>query len=467
MSELRLYNTLSRTRERFEPLDPAQVGVYSCGPTVYSHQHLGNMRAYVFADLLKRTLRWFGWEVRHVINITDVGHLTDDADEGEDKMEVAARRSGESAWDVAERWTAIFKRDLERLRVLEPDVWCRATDHIDEQIEMIRRLEARGFTYVTADGVYFDVSKDPGYGELARLRLDEQAPGERIEHADVKRNRADFALWKLSPADGAQRQMEWDSPWGRGFPGWHIECSAMSTRYLGEQFDIHTGGVDHIPVHHTNEIAQSENALEVRPWVRFWMHGGWLMFNDEKMSKSRGSVRTLDDLIADGVDPGAFRFFLLGAHYRQQMSFTDEALQGARTAHARLLRRAAELRASEDSRGAEHVEGYRERFREALADDLNAPRALAVVWEVVRSGELGDVQKHELLSDLDEVLGLGLADAELPEGESDARIDGLVRERDEARAARDFARADALRDQLQAEGIVLEDSPDGTRWRRG
>jgi cysteinyl-tRNA synthetase len=466
VSELRLYNTLTREKESFAPIEPPRVKIYSCGPTVYSHQHLGNMRAYVFADLLKRTLRWFGYEVMHVVNITDVGHLTDDADAGEDKMEVAARMSGSSAWDVAEKWTRIFKQDLAKLRVEPPDVWCKATDHIAEQIEMIQKLEAKGFTYATGDGIYFDTSKDPSYGELGRLRLDEQATTERIGAADEKRNRPDFALWKFSGPAAPKRQMEWDSPWGRGFPGWHIECSAMSTRYLGEQFDIHTGGVDHIPVHHTNEIAQSENALDVRPWVKLWMHGGWLMFNKEKMSKSKGSVRTLDDLIEEGIEPEAYRFFLLGAHYRQQTSFTDEAMLGAQRAYQRLLRRVIELRASDESRGPEHIEALRERFREALADDLNAPRAIAVVWEVVHSDAIGAVQKSELLADFDQVLGLGLVEASAPVQEADERIDALVREREAARAARDFGRADEIRDQLQAEGIVLEDGPDGTRWHR-
>jgi cysteinyl-tRNA synthetase len=467
VSELRLYNTLAREKQAFAPLQPGRVRIYSCGPTVYSHQHLGNMRAYVFADLLKRTLRWFGHAVFHVVNITDVGHLTDDADSGEDKMERAARQAGESIWQVAERWTRIFKRDLERLRVLPPDIWCKATDHIAEQIEMIRKLEARGFTYRTADGLYFDTSKDPGYGELARLQLEAQESQERALGAAGKRNRADFALWKLSPSDGPRRQMEWPSPWGTGFPGWHIECSAMSTRYLGEQFDIHTGGVDHIPVHHTNEIAQSENALGVRPWVRFWMHGGWLMFEGDKMSKSRGTVRTLDDLDAAGIEPETFRLFLLGAHYRQQMSFSDDALHSAQNAWRRLARRVAELRgAAPGAADPAAAEAFGARFRAALADDLNAPQALALVWELLRSEAPGAAAKLALLESFDRVLGLGLAEIGPERPESDARIDALVAEREAARRARDFRRADAIREQLREEGIALEDGPQGPRWRR-
>ncbi len=272
MTELMLYNTWSRGKERFEPLDPGLVRIYSCGPTVGGRQHVGNMRPYLFADLLTRTLRFAGYRVRHVIHITDVGHLTDDADAGEDKVEQAAREGGLSAWDVAEKWTHLYKQDLAKLRVREPDVWCKATDHIPEQIDMIRKLEEKGFTYRTSDGIYFDTSKDPNYGRLARLDLEAQQSGERIARATEKRNPVDFALWKFSPAEGPRRQMEWESPWGVGFPGWHIECSAMSSKYLGVPFDIHTGGVDHLPVHHPNEIAQSEIAFDVRPWVRFWMH---------------------------------------------------------------------------------------------------------------------------------------------------------------------------------------------------
>jgi cysteinyl-tRNA synthetase len=467
VSELFLYNTLTRQKESFSPLSADAVGIYSCGPTVYSHAHLGNMRPYVFADLLRRTLQYRGYAVKHIMNITDVGHLSDDADAGEDKMELAARTTGLSIWDIAERYTEIFKSDLKKLKVLEPDVWCRATDHIAEQIELVQTLEEKGFTYRADDGIYFDTSKDTHYGELARLNLEAQQAQERIEAASHKRNPADFGLWKLSPRDGPKRQMEWDSPWGVGFPGWHIECSAMSSKYLGVPFDIHTGGVDHIPVHHTNEIAQSECAFEVRPWVRFWMHNGWLMFDKAKMAKSGGSVVRLADLEEHGIEPLAFRFFLLGAHYRQQVTYSDEAIQGAQSAYRRLVRHAVELRESQESLGPEHVESHRSRFRDALDDDLNSPQALAVVWEVVRSRELGPREKWSLLEDFDRVLGLDLAHARLDEGELDDEVQQLIDERERARANRNFPRADQIRDELQARGIVLEDSPQGTRWRRG
>jgi cysteinyl-tRNA synthetase len=416
---------------------------------------------------LNRTLRYFGYHVRHVINITDVGHLTSDADSGDDKMEKAARESRASAWDIAARWTGVFRADLAKLNFREPDLWCRATDHIPQQIAMIETLAAKGFTYRTSDGLYFDTSKDPHYGELARLDLAEQETQERIEHAGEKRNTADFALWKLSPP-GESRQMEWDSPWGRGFPGWHIECSAMSIAHLGPRFDIHTGGVDHIPVHHPNEIAQSEAALGVHPWVPYWLHGGWLMFGDSKLSKSTGgSVLNLDALLDSGIAALSYRYFLLGGHYRQQLAFSEEAIRGAESARNRLLRHAIEAREDGSSRGKQEQAELRARFRAALADDLNAPRALAVAWEVARSDSLGGREKWELLCEFDAVLALGLADAKPEEQETDAEIDALVRARDAARADKNWKRADELRNELKRRGITLTDSPQGTRWKRG
>jgi cysteinyl-tRNA synthetase len=383
-------------------------------------------------------------------------------------MEKAARESRLSAREIADKWTSVFRTDLAKLGVREPDVWCKATEHIPEQIEMIRLLEARGFTYRTSDGLYFDTSKDAHYGELARIDLAALETSGRIEHASEKRNVSDFALWKLSPPDGPVRQMEWGSPWGRGFPGWHIECSAMSVKHLGRSFDIHTGGADHIPVHHPNEIAQSENALDVRPWVRIWMHTGWLMFDGAKISKSTGgSVLNLDELIASGFDPLAFRYFVLGGHYRQQLTYSDDAIRGAETAHRRLLRHAAELAEDKTSFGALTAEELRARFRAALADDLNAPRALAVAWEAVRSDKLGGREKHALLSEWDAVLQLGLAEARVAPVESDAELDALVRERDAARAAKNWKRADEIRNLFKERGILIEDSPQGSRWRRG
>ena len=467
MSGLQLYNTLSRRKEAFEPLEPGHVRIYSCGPTVYSAQHIGNLRPYLFADLLRRTLEYEGYRVTHVVNITDVGHLTDDADAGEDKMEVAARRTGRRAEEIAAEFERQWKEDCRRVGCLPAHAYPRASEHIPEQIEMARALEAGGYTYRIEDGLYFDVSRFPRYAELARLDLEGQEGGARIGDVEGKRNAADFAVWKFA-AEGVKRQQEWDSPWGRGFPGWHLECSAMSVKYLGTTFDIHTGGVDHIPVHHSNEIAQSECALGVHPWVRVWMHEEFLDFRGEKMSKSKGNIYVLDDLVAQGIEPLAYRFFFLQAHYRQQQTFTDEALAAAATGYDRLVTLAAAVRDATGPVDEVKLAAQRERFREALRDDLNAPRAVAVVWEVARSADLTPAERWALLADFDAVLGLDLANA-VPRAsvrERDPRIDGLVAERDAARARKDFATADRIRDELAAEGILLEDTPDGARWRR-
>jgi cysteinyl-tRNA synthetase len=467
LTELLLYNTRTRRKEPFRPLEPGRARVYSCGPTVYSPQHLGNMRPYVFADLLKRALLAEGLEVIHVINVTDVGHLTDDADAGEDKMELAARASGRRTEEIAAEITARWQRDLERLHCLPPEVLCKATEHVADQIEMIRVLEQKGVTYRIEDGIYFDVSKFPRYAELARLDLAGQHTGGRVGDVKGKRNPQDFALWKFAKP-GVARQHEWDSPWGRGFPGWHIECSAMSTRYLGRQFDIHTGGVDHLPVHHTNEVAQSETALDVHPWVNVWMHEEHVDFQGTKMSKSLGNILTLDDLVARGIRPLAYRYFLLQAHYRKQQSCTDEALEAADRGYRRLLLASAEARQAEGAPDAARVAPLSERFRAAVRDDLNAPRALAVAVEVLREPGLSAVDRRALLEEFDRWLGLDMLTAELPDAaqESDPRIDALVAQREDARARRDFAEADRIRDALARENVLIEDTPQGPRWRR-
>jgi cysteinyl-tRNA synthetase len=467
VSGLVLYDTRARRKRRFEPMEPGHVRMYTCGPTVYAPQHVGNLRSQLFADLAKRAFLAEGWRVTHVINVTDVGHLTDDADAGEDKIERAARESGERAEAIAARHTAQWLRARARVGCLPPEVLCRATEHLPEQIELVRILEERGYTYRTPDGIYFDTSKFPRYADFARLDLEAQRGGARIGDVAGKRHPADFALWKQSPP-GVRRQQEWDSPWGRGFPGWHLECSAMSVRYLGRNFDVHTGGVDHVAVHHTNEIAQSECAFDVQPWVAFWLHNEFLGFRGAKMSKSQGNVCLLDDLVERGFPPLAFRYFFLQAHYRQQQSLTDEAMEAAATGYERLLAHASEAGGAGGEANTGRMEGLRARFREAVRDDLNAPRALAVAWDAARSRELGPGERAALLRDFDAVLGLELGSA-LPRAaaqESDPRIDALVAEREAARRRRDFAAADRLRDALAAEGVVVEDTPAGPRWRR-
>ena len=468
MTQLHLYNSLTRSIEPFQPRTPGKARVYSCGPTVYSRQHLGNMRPYVLADLLTRVLRLEGLAIEHVINITDVGHLTDDADQGEDKLELAARQSGSSALDVARVWTELFKRDLALLSVREPNVWARATEHIAEQIAMIQALERKGLTYLTRDGLYFDTARDPGYGALSRLKASTEHA--RVGAASGKRAPADFALWKLSPSNGPRRQLEWPSPWGVGFPGWHIECSAMATKYLGPEIDIHTGGVDHVAVHHTNEIAQAENALDSRPWVKVWMHGAWLLFDGEKISKSRSHETrppNLDDLSALGVTPAGFRYYLYMAHYRSPLSLSGEALRGAEAARRRLR---AIVRAGGADPGpawglrSRALERLRHGFHDALRDDLDAPRALAVLWEIAEQPEPLPL-RAQLIRELGESIGLELS-GPAPVVEDDMLVERLVARRNAARDARDFALSDALRAELFAKGVVVEDSAVGSTWRR-
>ena len=339
--DLKLYNTLTRKKEIFKPLKDKQVGIYTCGPTVYWHQHIGNLRSYIFPDILKRVLSLDGFKVKHVMNITDVGHLTGDADEGEDKIEKAAAKEGKKAEDIANYYWQIFREDFKKLNITEPDIWTKATERIKEQIELIKKLEEKGYTYKTGDGIYFDTDKFKDYAKLAKLQKEGLRAGKRIEMRD-KKNKTDFALWKFSGEPG-KRQQEWQSPWGLGFPGWHIECSAMSMKYLGDSFDIHTGGIDHIPVHHTNEIAQSEAATG-KKFVNFWLHGAFLVFKGEKISKSKGGLYTIAELEEKGFSPLSFRYFALTAHYRASLNFSLENLEAAQNALENLKQIILELK---------------------------------------------------------------------------------------------------------------------------
>ncbi len=468
-----LYNTLTRSKDEFVPIEPGKVGLYTCGLTVYNYAHIGNLRAYIFEDVLKRALHLCGYDVKHVMNVTDVGHLVSDADEGEDKMTLGARREGKTAWEIAEFYFQAFRKDLARLHIIEPDVWCKATDNIPEQIDLVRKLEEKGFTYVIeGDGIYFDTSKLADYGKLARLDIEGLQAGARIKMIAGKHNPTDFALWKFSPPD-QQRQMEWESPWGVGFPGWHIECSAMAIKFLGEYLDIHCGGVDHVPVHHTNEIAQVESALG-HQWVNWWIHGEWLVLpkegedeeGGEKMSKSTGEFLTLDTLIERGFDPLAYRYFLLNAHYRQQLAFTWDALEAAANAFTRLRREVLDLRPHYTG-DAPCVESRLNEFREAIFDDLNAPRALAAMWGVLKDEGHSKGEIYATLLAMDEVLGFAFAEMELEElAIPEEQIEQLIAERDAARKNNDFARADEIRSQLREKSIELEDTAAGTIWRR-
>lgn len=428
--------------------------LYCCGPTVYNYAHIGNLRTYLFEDQLRRVLEYNGFDVQHVMNITDVGHLTSDADTGEDKMELGARRMGKSAWEIAEEYTQAFIEDLKALNIKMPSLWCKATDHIPEQIEFVQELEAKGFTYQTDDGIYFDSQKLSGYGQLARLDIEGLRAGARVEPG-ARRFVTDFALWKFSP-EGEQRQMEWESPWGVGFPGWHIECSAMSAKYLGDYFDIHCGGEDHIPIHHTNEIAQTEAARGTR-LANFWMHGYFLQLDSAKMSKSTGDFLRLAMLAERAIDPVVYRYFCLTAHYRTQMSFSWESLEANATALNRLYKAAYDW-----GEPGNVIESVRDAFLAEVNEDLNFPKALALVWDMVRSDAVPADKKATLL-ELDLLLGLDIAawapkEALIPEA-----VLALVESREVARKAKDFREADRLRDEIKEIGFVIEDTREGPK----
>lgn len=450
---LTLYDTYTRSLREFEPLSRDEVGLYACGPTVYDFPHIGNMRTYIFGDLLRRVLEFNGYKVRQVMNITDVGHLTSDADTGEDKMEEGSRRAGKTAWEIAEFYTGVFKEDMQRLNILAPDTWCRATDHIAEQIREIQCIEEKGLTYRTSDGIYFDTSKQPGYGYLARLDVEGLEAGTRVAMAE-KRNVTDFALWKFSPPD-EKRQMEWDSPWGVGFPGWHIECSAMSAKYLGPWFDIHLGGEDHISVHHSNEIAQTEACHGTR-LANFWMHGYFLQLGDAKMAKSAGGFLRVQTLIDRGYDPLVYRLFCLSASYRSKLNFRWESIEGA----ARQLNRLRLAVHGWGNPAAEADEAYMQRFTEVVNSDLNMPRAMSVTWDLVRS-DLPEDLKKATITRFDDILGLRLAEWQPEEAAVPDHITALAEERRMARAEKRYADADSLRDQIIAAGFEIKDTPLG------
>lgn len=474
---LRLYNTMGRALMNFEPITPGKVGFYGCGPTVYNFAHIGNLRAYVFDDIIARSLRYLGYEVTHVMNITDVGHLTGDDDSGEDKMVKSAEERGKSVLEVAAFYTEAFFRDTGLLNIERPTVVCKATDHIADMIELIRQIEANGYTYTAGGNLYFDVSRFPDYGKLARLRLDDLQSGARVEVDENKRNPQDFVLW-FTKSKFENQALVWDSPWGRGYPGWHIECSAMSMKYLGRSFDIHAGGIDHIPVHHTNEIAQSEAATG-RKWVNFWLHNEFLVIGQGKMSKSAGGFLTLSTLVEAGYEPLDYRYFLLGGHYRSQLQFSYEALDSARASRRSLDERVLALKDKLAASGSEALSTKeldaidspaRAAFAEALMDDLSTPRALAELWGVLRDPGLEPGEALGLAYDMDRVLGLGLATLERPavpvaDENLVAEVEALLAERTAAKKARDYAKADAIRNDLSSRGIVLEDGPSGTTWK--
>lgn len=493
---LRLYNTMGRKMEEFVPIHEGKAGFYGCGPTVYNYAHIGNLRAYVFLDILDKTLSYLNYDITHVMNITDIGHLSGDDDEGEDKMVKTAKQRNQSVLEIAQFYTDAFFNDIDRLNIRRPDIVCKATEHVQDMIDLIKRLEENGHTYMSGGNLYYDVSTFPDYGKLACLNLDDLKAGARIDVDQNKKNPQDFVLW-FTKSKFENHALVWDSPWGRGYPGWHIECSAMSMKYLGEQIDIHTGGIDHIPVHHTNEIAQSEGATGKR-WVNYWLHNEFLVIAKEKgqenqeagkMSKSSGNFLTLQSLVDKGFHPLDYRFFLLGAHYRSQVAFSWTAMEGAKNARKALLQRVEKVLAQNEGKLPEKGtvaisakgQEYLDKFTTALENDLATPQALSALQTAIKDTSLSAEEILSLVGIMDGVLSLSLLEGasslyqEKKAAESappaemtpeDLEIQALVDERTAAKKAKDFARADAIRQELQERGIQIIDTPQGPQWKR-
>ena len=468
---LKLFNTLTRKKEEFIPLSDAKVGMYVCGPTVYGNAHIGHMRKYTSDDLLRKTLEYFGFKTKMVMNITDVGHLTGDSDEGEDKMEKGARKTGMTVWEVAQFFEKQFFKSTDTLNIKRPDILCRATEHIDAQINLIKKLEKKGFVYQTSQGLYFDISKFPNYTKLSGQNLDDLKTAVRKDVvSDPKKiHPADFALWLFTVDRFKDHIMRWKSPWGEGFPGWHIECSAMSMNYLGDTLDIHTGGIDHINIHHTNEIAQSEAATG-KTFVRYWVHNNFLMINGQKMSKSLENLFTVDDLATKDFDPLSLRYLFLNAHYRDSLNFTWESLTSAQTALNNLRNQvlAAKNQTQRQALSAEKedkINEFKNEFRSSLADDINVPQALAVLWKVVKSN-VPSPDKYDLAINFDEVLGLGLKDLSVEKVSIPQTILDLVDKREQVRKAEDFATSDKLREELEKLGYKVEDLSTGPNVKK-
>lgn len=483
---IKLYNTLNRKKEEFKPIKAKQVGMYTCGPTVYWYAHIGNLRTYVFEDILKRVLEYNGYNVKHVMNITDVGHLTSDSDFGEDKLEKGAKKERKSVWDIAQFYTDQFKKDMELLNIENPNVLIKATDTIKEQIELIKELEKKGFAYVIKDGVYFDTSKLEDYGKLWGVKEKKELKA-RIEEVKEKRNKTDFALWKFSPQN-EKRQMEWESPWGVGFPGWHTECVAMSMKELGIPFDIHCGAIDHVSIHHTNEIAQIE-ALYNKPLSNYWIHGEFLNLKGGKMSKSLGNIVTIGSLIEKGINPLAFRYLCLGVHYRSKLIFSEESIDFALNSLNKLYEKTMELSSALKQTKGDKFDDYKKKFILFISDDLNIPKALALTWDLIKDKEISDYEKYELLIDFDKVFGLKLSSLKSEKQNSKYTIktmnkDGvlvwtsdfnvlpeniqlLIKKRETERNNKEWSLADKTRKEIEENGWSVEDSQGKTIIKKG
>ena len=467
--ELKLYNTLSRTKQDFKPMDGSNtVRIYSCGPTVYSYAHIGNFRAYIFMDNLRRVLKYNGYDLNHVMNITDVGHLTSDADEGEDKMEKAARKENKDPYEIAKYYTDFFLRDIDRLNINRPETITKATENIPQMIEYVQEILKNGYAYETSKGIYFDVSKLDRYPVLSNRKLDEQINGARVDVDPEKRNPYDFALWIKAPEN---HLMKWDSPWGLSYPGWHLECSTMSRRFLGEEFDIHTGGVDHIPTHHENEIAQCKGATGKIP-AKFWMHVEFLQVDNGKMSKSLGNVYTLDQLEEHGISPLAYKLFNYTAHYRTKLNFTFDGAKASQTSLERLFDAYLKHKEADNNDVSDdEINEYKEKFNKFINDDINMPGAMAIVWEIARK-DTHSKKYAEVLEKFDKVLGLDIVNAKThleeykslkstSEDDLPEEVKSIIEERKLARENKDYQKSDELRDKLKELGFIIKDTKEG------
>ena len=453
--DIYFYNTLTKQKDLFKPIEEGKVKIYSCGPTVYKDATIGNMRTNLLNDTLRRVFKYNGYELKHVMNITDVGHLVSDGDEGEDKMLKSAREEHKSPLEIAEHYTKLFFRDLERLNIETPEVVCKATDHIKEMLEMVQKIMKNGYAYETSTAIYFDVSKLNKYGILSGINLNDQKAGARVDIDPEKRNPYDFALWIKAPAN---HLMKWDSPWGPSYPGWHIECSAMSTKYLGEEFDIHTGGIDLVPTHHENEIAQNKGACGKNP-AHYWIHGEYLLINGGKMSKSLGNTYLIDDIIARGYSPLAYRLFNYSCHYRGKLNFTWEGIESANTSLIRLREGYQKHLNGNSDISDEIIADIENRFHQAINDDMNMPLALSVVWEAVKYPEKSP-KIAQLLKKFDTVLGIKID--EVQETKIPQEILDFVEERKQARSDKNWSESDRLRDLIAEKGYIVKDMKDGT-----
>lgn len=457
---LRLYNTLTKKKEEFVPIDKENniVTIYTCGPTVYNYAHIGNMRTYIFMDTLRKILKYNGYKLNHVMNITDVGHLTSDADEGEDKMSKSAREQNKSVYEIAKIYTEAFFKDIHRLNISEPEHIVKATDHIKDMEEYVKEIIKNGYAYETSKGIYFDTSKLPTYGELSRIKIDNQKAGARVDVDKEKKNPLDFALWIKAPKEHI---MKWDSFAGLCYPGWHIECSAMSRKYLGEKFDIHTGGVDHIPIHHENEIAQSKGATGKNP-ANIWMHVEFLLIDNGKMSKSLHNVYTLDDLEKRGIEPLAYRYFTYTSHYRNKLNFTWDGIKSCQVSLDRLRELVNSHKGLNNDIKEELLKDFENRFMEAINDDLNMPVAISIVWELAKYSVKSN-KIYELIMKFDSILSLDLnkvkkdnKNVEVPN-----EILELLEQRKKARESKDYALSDTLRDKIKEKGYIVKDTKEG------